>query len=103
MNWFLSTAGSLWLRTPKEDLLERWRRILFQLDKEMVSLDSIVSHRAEGRRHQVVSADYKKTMNQLKALGAEGIEAQRMSVDEIAVQILRGGKNVAAVANGNTI
>jgi ABC-2 type transport system ATP-binding protein len=94
-------SGSVWLRTPKEDLLERWRRILFSLDRDKVSLDSIVSHRREGRKHQVVSADFQRTLDQLKAMGAVQIEAQRMSVDEIAVQLLRGGKNVAAVANGN--
>jgi ABC-2 type transport system ATP-binding protein len=99
---FIET-GSIWLRAPKEDLLERWRRVAFQLDRDKVSLDTIVSHRREGKKHLVVSADYERTIGQLKSLGAEHIEARRMSVDEIAVQILRGGKNVAAVANGNNL
>ena len=96
-------SGSVWLRTPKEDLLERWRKIIFRLDQESISLDSVVSDRSEGNKHLVVSADYERTLGQLKAMGAVEIEARRMSVDEIAVQILRGGKNVAAVANGNKI
>ena len=96
-------SGSVWLRTPKEDLLERWRKIIFRLDQESIPLDSVVSDRSEGNKHLVVSADYERTLGQLKAMGAVEIEARRMSVDEIAVQILRGGKNVAAVANGNKI
>ena len=80
-------SGSVWLRTPKEDLLERWRKIIFQLDQESISLDSVVSHRSEGNKHLVVSADFEKTLGRLKALGALEIKAQRMSMDEIAVQL----------------
>lgn len=93
--------GTIWLRTPKEDLLERWRKITFRLSQEKPRLNSVVSQRREGLNHLVVSADYEDTLRQLKDMSAENIEVNRMSVDEIAVQILRGGKNVAAAANGN--
>jgi ABC-2 type transport system ATP-binding protein len=95
--------GAIWLRAPKEDLLERWRKIAFRLSQETLTLNSAVSHRREGQNHLVVSADFEETLKQLKELKAENIEVNRMSVDEIAVQILRGGKNVAAAASGNCL
>lgn len=95
--------GAIWLRAPKEDLLERWRKIAFRLSQETLTLNSAVSHRREGQNHLVVSADFEDTLKQLKELKAENIEVNRMSVDEIAVQILRGGKNVAAAASGNCL
>jgi hypothetical protein len=50
----------------------------------------VVSHRHEGREHQVVSSDRAATLEKLGGLGAENVAAQRMSIDEIAVQILKG-------------
>ena len=98
--------GSIWLRTPKEDLLERWRKISFKLHgkKDGVSgIDSIISLKAEGDQHLAVSTDFEDSVQRLKELGAEQIDIKRMSVDEIAVQLLRGGKDVASAADGNRV
>ena len=51
-----------------------------------------MSIRKEGPEHSVVSYDSDTTLQQLKALGAENIQENRMSIDEIAVQILKGEK-----------
>lgn len=88
--------GQVWYRTPKEDLNDRWRRITFRLDAENVAFESVVNHRREGHDHQVVSSDFESTLRQLKELGAENVQELRMSIEEIAVQILKGGKGVAS-------
>lgn len=85
--------GRLRLRARKEDLLERWRRITFRHDDGEVQLPSVVSHRREGKDHQVVSADFASTLRQLRELGAENIRDTNMSIEEIAIQILKGGGN----------
>lgn len=88
--------GQIWLRTPKEDLNDRWRKITFRLARENIAFESAVSHRREGNDHQVVSSDFESTLRQLRELGAENVQDMRMSIEEIAVQILKGGKGVAS-------
>lgn len=87
--------GRIWLRTPKDDLSDRWRKITFRLSKENIDFESVVSHRQEGNDHQVISSDFKITLRQLQELGAENVQDVRLSIEEIAVQILKGGKDVA--------
>ena len=89
--------GRVLMRTTKDDLTDRWRRISFTLAEDSGLFDGAVSHKQVGRDHQVVSRDCASTIRQLRELGAANIEEIRMSIDEIAVQILREGKsNVAA-------
>lgn len=85
--------GQILQRNTKDDLTDSWRKITFQLDKENVDFDSIVSHIAEGKDHQIVSSDFETTLKQLQEIGAANIQENRMSIDEIAVHILREGKN----------
>jgi ABC-2 type transport system ATP-binding protein len=87
--------GRVWFRTPKEDLSDRWRKITFRLSEENITFESVVSHRQEGNDHQVISSDFEMTLRQLQELGAENVQDMRMSIEEIAVQILKGGKGVA--------
>jgi ABC-2 type transport system ATP-binding protein len=91
--------GKVVLRTAKDDLTDQWRSISFRLAEENVRFDSAVTVRHSGRDHQVVTCDIEDTLRQLKALGAENITENRMSVDEIAVQILREKKD-AQTAQG---
>jgi len=84
--------GRIVLRTAKDDLTDQWRTISFRLAEEHVRLDATVSIHKAGQDHQVVSYDSEATLRQLKALGAENIRENRMSIDEIAVQILKGEK-----------
>lgn len=82
-------------RSAKEDLTDRWRRISFRLSSNHIKLDAVVSRKHEGNDHQVVSSDFETTLRQLSKLGAENVQENRMSIDEIAVQILKDVKNVA--------
>lgn len=88
-------GGQIWYRTPKEDLTDKWRKILFTLAKDDFQLKGVVSHEREGNSHQVVCSDFELTFRQLKELGAENIQENPMSIEEIAVQLLKGGRNVA--------
>ena len=85
--------GQILLRTAKDDLTDRWRKISFRLAKDDVAVESVVYHHSDGKDHQVISSDFKDTLNRLKALGAENIQENRMTIDEIAVQIMKGVKN----------
>lgn len=91
---FLSN-GQIIQRTAKDDLVELWRKISFRFSGEKINATSIISHKQEGADHQVISSDFKKTLSDLKKMGAENILDNRMTIDEIAVQILKGVKNVA--------
>jgi len=87
--------GQLVLRTGRDELSESWRRVSFRLQDEGVELDGVVEHRRVRAEHQVITRDAPATLRQLAELGAEAVEVARMSVDEIAVQILKGGHHVA--------
>ena len=87
--------GNIWLRTPKEDLTEKWRKITFLLARNDIKLLSTVYHHREGHHHQIVSIDFEITLKNLRELGAENIRENHMTIEEIAVQILKGGADVA--------
>ena len=86
--------GQLVLRTGREELSERWRRVSFRLQEEDVELEGVVEHRRVRAEHQVITRDAPATLQHLTELGAEAVEVSRMSVDEIAVQILKEGHHV---------
>ncbi|MBN1479353.1 ABC transporter ATP-binding protein [candidate division KSB1 bacterium] len=85
---FLSN-GQLVQRTAKDDLTDSWRRISFRL-KDKVTINKVVEHKTEGQDHQVVSSDVVETLSHLKALNAGNIQESRMTIDDIAVHILKG-------------
>jgi len=87
--------GQIHLRTPKEDLIENWRKITFRLSSPDLTVDATVSHRHHGNEHHIISANAQTTLQHLSELGAQNIEETRMGIDEIAVEIIRGNKHVA--------
>jgi ABC-2 type transport system ATP-binding protein len=87
--------GQIVLRTGRDELSERWRRVSFRLQEEEVELAGVVEHRRVRSEHQVITRDSETTLRQLTELGAEAVEVSRMTVDEIAVQILKEGHHVA--------
>lgn len=84
--------GKILQRSTKDELTDAWRRISFRLEKSDLKLEAAVSHLKDGADHQIISTDYVKTLTQLRELGAENILENRMTIDEIAVQILKGVK-----------
>ena len=87
--------GKILQRSSKEELLDRWRRITFRLAGEIRDIEGVVSAKHEAQDHQVISLDSERTLGALRSLGATGVEVTRMTIDEIAVEILKGGKHVA--------
>ncbi len=86
--------GKIHRRMLKEDLIDRWRKISFRYTGEAIPYKSVMSHCYEGNEHQIISSDFPVIVEQLKELGAENIEDLHMSLEEITVQILKGGKDV---------
>ncbi len=91
--------GEIVLRTGRDELAERWRRVSFRLQDQGVELIGVVEHRRVRAEHQVITRDSEATLAQLGELGAEALEVSRMTVDEIAVQILKEGHHVARAAS----
>jgi ABC-2 type transport system ATP-binding protein len=91
--------GKIWYRTAKEDLTEKWRKVSFRLERNEVGIRAALSHQHEGGSHQVISSDYTTTIRHLRELEAENIQDSHMSIEEIAVQILKGkgGENVGNI------
>ncbi len=82
--------GKIKMQSPKDDLTENWRRISFRLSGEKFDLDEVSLRRVNGDSYILVSDNFIKTTAHLRELGAENIEESRMSIEEIAVQILKG-------------
>ena len=83
--------GRITLRSTKDDLVEKWRRISFKIDRND-KVKATVEHKREGMDHQVVSRDFLDTIAHLRNIGATDIHDSRMTIDEIAVYILKGGQ-----------
>ena len=84
--------GQIALKASKEDLTEKWRRISFKLSEGRKEFLETVLVENEGANYKVISSNFDSTMSELNQLGAESIQETRMSVDEIAVQILKNNK-----------
>jgi ABC-2 type transport system ATP-binding protein len=87
--------GRIMQRSAKDDLTDTWRKISFRLEKKAVTLEAMVFQKNEGNDYQVISSNYEATVQHLRELGAENILENRMTIDEIAVQILKEGIHVA--------
>jgi ABC-2 type transport system ATP-binding protein len=90
--------GRLLLRAGRDELGESWRRVSFRLAGDGVELAGAVQHRRVRDEHQVITRDAPATRRHLAELGAEAVEVARMTVDEIAVQILKEDHHVARAA-----
>lgn len=88
--------GRVLLRSGKDALTDRWRRVSFRLAEADVAVVGAVEYRRVRAEHQVVSDHGEATLLHLSELGAEAINQSRMSIEEIAVAILKGGDHVAS-------
>ncbi len=84
--------GQVILRTGKENLTESWRRISFRMPERDIEFKAVVSVVRQGMDCQVISSDYRATLAQLSQLDAERVRNNRLSLEEIAVEIMKGGK-----------
>ena len=91
--------GRLVLRSGRDELSESWRRVSFRLQGDAAEFLGVVEHQRVRGEHQVITRDAAATLEQLSALGAEAVEVSRMTIDEIAVRILKEGHHVARAAS----
>ncbi len=84
--------GQVFQRTAKDDLLDQWRKISFRYSEEDMEVEAAVSKIREENDFQVISYDFSTTIEQLRKIGAENIKDTRMTIDEIAVQILKNNR-----------
>lgn len=82
-------SGKIMLRTAKDDLIDRYRRITFSLDSDMPRIQNAVSREREGTTWQIITDNGSEALQELRELGAGKIQETRMTIDEIAVQILK--------------
>lgn len=85
--------GKIFLKTPKDELTKNWRTISFKSDRSFSKLDKIINIEKSGSSFKVISYDVDCTLAQIKEQEASEIIINRLSMDEIAVQILKGAKN----------
>ncbi len=83
--------GRIQLHVGKDELIDRWRRVQFRLEGEVEDIRGLVEHTRQGRFHQIVSSSGEETAQDLAAKGAESVRASAMTLEEIAVQIMKGG------------
>jgi ABC-2 type transport system ATP-binding protein len=83
-------GGRIRLRAAKDDLIDQWRRIRFQHPDELAALDGSVLHDRQGDVHEIVTRDGEKTQAALTAQGATSIRVQPLTLEEIAVHIMKG-------------
>lgn len=87
--------GKMTLRCAKDDLIERWRKVTFMSPVRSLKLSGVMNHKIEGDRHLLVSSDYEVLGRQLTDQGIHDAEMTRLTIDEIAVNIMKGGNHVA--------
>jgi ABC-2 type transport system ATP-binding protein len=83
-------GGKVRLHEAKDDLVDRWRRIRFQHTEPLSELDGVVQHERDGRLHELLAPDGEKTVTELTACGAESVSVEPLTLEEIAVQIMKG-------------
>jgi ABC-2 type transport system ATP-binding protein len=82
--------GRVRLHVAKDDLVDSWRRVRFHFGGDLPDLPGAVQHSCQGRVHELVTTDCGRTVAELDGLGAESVRATAMSLEEIAVHIMKG-------------
>jgi ABC-2 type transport system ATP-binding protein len=86
---FLSN-GAVQLHEAKDDLIDRWRRITFRYDGSLSGLAGIVRCEDNGPLREILSPQGDATVAELVAMGAASISVAPMTLEEIAVQTMKG-------------
>ncbi len=81
--------GKIVLRSVKDTIGDTWRRISFRCDKSVYQIPASSDHQVDGAMHRLISRDYKKSLERIEAAGPQDLEISRMTLDEIAVAILK--------------
>jgi ABC-2 type transport system ATP-binding protein len=88
-------GGRVVLQSSKDDLIDGWRRFRFELDSDLHGVEGIIESKRIGSRHELVTSDGEGTLAALDAAGARGVTVQGLTLEEIAVHIMKGNGNVS--------
>ena len=73
-----------------EDLHENWRALSFRSDAELANVPHQVARRNESAHWELITDNASTTIAYLKGKGIDQIASSRLSLEQIAVQILKG-------------
>jgi ABC-2 type transport system ATP-binding protein len=82
--------GRIRLDVAKDDLVDAWRRLRFQLNGDLPDLAGVVRHTRQGRVHELITSAGDETLTELGSLGAEALRSTPLALEEIAVHIMKG-------------
>ncbi|MEQ8312812.1 MAG: ABC transporter ATP-binding protein [Gammaproteobacteria bacterium] len=85
---FLS-EGQILRDELKEDLSQSWRRITFRSESMPTAIPHVVSQRGEHPYQELISDNGDATVAALKQQHVENIETSRLSIEKIAIEILK--------------
>jgi len=83
--------GRVVSQSDRFELESAWRRVSFRLAGSLpaVVAADLTEFRSHGNRHVAITRDHAATVDRLGALGATEVEVQRLSIDDIALNVLR--------------
>ena len=85
---FLSN-GKLIKRIPKDELLDKWRYISFMCETDITVIADVVEIKRSGNSYMVTSSNHESTSKFLGEKGIQITQSTPLSIDEIAVQIMK--------------
>lgn len=88
--------GLVVLRAPTADLSGSWRRITFRSDTPLSEIPAARDLRREGNEYRLLTSDEAATRARLTELGASALTVTRLTLEEIAVEIMKGSGHVAS-------
>ncbi len=81
--------GRLVREEIKEDLTQAWRQISFRHEGELNDIPHVVASRQQSPYFELVSDDADATLDYLRQQGISGCESSRMTMERIAIEILK--------------
>jgi len=82
-------SGRIVRHEDKEYLAQNWRKITFRHAGELGEIPNQVSAKRQGNDYEVITNNSQSTTWYLEKLGAESIQTNRLSTEQICVQILK--------------
>lgn len=73
----------------KEDLAEKWRRLSFRSEAPVADLPHAITTQCQPPFYELITDDANATIQQLRSEGISEVESSRLSIEKIAVEILK--------------
>lgn len=86
--------GRIARQEDKEHLAENWRKITFRYQSELGEIPNQVSAKRQGVDYEIISSNCQSTTWFLEKLGADSIQVNRLSTEQICVQILKNQRGI---------